>query len=64
MLFDTHIHTQFSTDSTMILADAQAQANKLGIGITLTEHMDLAYPGEPASFVFDIDDYFASTASF
>ena len=60
MLFDTHIHTQFSTDSTMILADAQAQAHKLGIGITLTEHMDLAYPGEPASFVFDIDDYFAA----
>ncbi len=57
MLFDTHMHTQFSTDSTMLLADALDQADQLGIGITLTEHMDLAYPGEPASFVFDVDDY-------
>lgn len=60
LLFDTHMHTQFSTDSTMLLSDALDRAGQLGIGITLTEHMDLAYPGEPASFVFDVDDYFSA----
>lgn len=60
MLFDTHTHTRFSTDSTMIFEDALAQAKKLGMGITITEHMDLAYPGEAEAFVFNSDDYFAA----
>lgn len=60
MLFDTHMHTRFSTDSDMLLEEALLKARQLGIGITITEHMDLAYPGEPAAFTFDVDNYFAA----
>ena len=59
MLFDTHIHTDFSTDSRMLIADAISAAHKAGIGVIVTEHMDLAYPGEPEAFVFDVNKYFA-----
>lgn len=58
MFFDTHMHTRFSTDSRMTLAEAKARAKQLGIGIIITEHMDLCYP-EPTAFVFDVPAYFA-----
>jgi len=64
LLFDTHMHTRFSTDSDMLLEDALLRARQLGIGITITEHMDLAYPGEPAAFTFDTDQYFAAYNSY
>lgn len=59
MLFDTHMHTRFSTDSQMILAEAAVKAQELGIGIVITEHMDLDYP-QPLAFLFDIEEYFAT----
>ena len=59
MIFDTHVHTRFSTDSRMTLEEAAGQARQLGLGIVLTEHMDLAYP-EPESFTFDVPSYFNS----
>ncbi|QGG48456.1 histidinol phosphate phosphatase [Heliorestis convoluta] len=58
MLFDTHIHTRFSTDSTMTIEEAIAVAEKKGIGLIVTEHLDLEYP-EPGSFLFDLDEYFS-----
>ncbi|CUH97673.1 putative histidinol-phosphatase [Propionispora sp. 2/2-37] len=57
MIMDTHMHTCFSSDATMKLQEAIAQSGELGIGITITEHMDLAYP-EPGQFIFDVDAYF------
>ena len=57
MLFDTHVHTTFSTDSKMNIATALKRAADLGQGITITEHMDLAYP-EPEAFTFDVKAYF------
>lgn len=59
MIVDTHIHTRFSTDSTMTLDQALARAKDLDIGLTLTEHMDLAYP-EQNAFIFDVDHYFST----
>ena len=59
MLFDTHMHTCFSTDSKMTMDEAVIRAKELGIGITITEHMDISYP-DPLSFIFDVDQYFAS----
>ena len=59
MLFDTHMHTRFSTDSTMDIEDAVAKGRELGMGITFTEHLDLDYP-KPQAFIFDIDEYFAA----
>jgi len=58
-LNDTHMHTLFSTDSNMKIEEALKKANELGIGITITEHMDLEYP-EPKAFIFDIDEYFCA----
>lgn len=58
MLFDTHIHTEFSSDSKMRLDEAVRAAQAQGIGLIVTEHMDLYYPDE-GKFVFSPDDYFA-----
>ncbi|HWR38733.1 MAG TPA: histidinol phosphate phosphatase [Patescibacteria group bacterium] len=57
MRMDTHLHTTVSTDSRMTLAEAMDRARQLGLGITLTEHMDLSYP-RPDAFLFDVDRYF------
>lgn len=59
MLFDSHMHTCFSTDSKMTIDEAVMKGKELGIGITITEHMDIAYP-DPGAFVFDVNQYFAS----
>ncbi|MBP2650790.1 MAG: hisJ [Firmicutes bacterium] len=56
-MYDTHTHTRFSTDSKMVIEDAVNRAREMDVGITITEHMDLAYP-DPDAFVFDIDEYF------
>ncbi len=57
MLFDTHIHTRYSTDSNMAVEAAVKRGGELGLGIIFTEHMDLAYP-EPDAFTFDVKQYF------
>lgn len=57
MIFDTHMHTDFSTDSTMKIESAISQGTKHGIGIIITEHLDINFPRE-GEFVFDIDTYF------
>ena len=57
MLFDSHMHTRFSTDSKMTMDEAVAKGCELGIGITITEHMDISYPG-PLAFIFDVDQYY------
>lgn len=63
MLFDSHMHTCFSTDSKMKMDEAVARGRELDIGITITEHMDIAYP-EPMSFIFDVEKYFADYNAF
>ncbi|AIF50918.1 histidinol phosphate phosphatase [Pelosinus sp. UFO1] len=63
MLFDSHMHTCFSTDSKMKMDEAVARGRELDIGITITEHMDFAYP-EPMSFIFDVEKYFADYNTF
>lgn len=63
MIFDTHIHTHFSSDSKMSLAQAMEKARLLDIGLIITEHMDLAYP-EPEAFVFDVNQYLGEYAEY
>jgi len=41
VIFDSHIHTALSGDSKMKLEDAIKRADELGIGMVLTEHMDI-----------------------
>lgn len=57
MIFDTHMHTKFSTDSKMDIKDAIQKANDEKIGIIITEHMDINFPIE-GQFVFDCEKYF------
>lgn len=56
-MFDCHVHTEFSTDSSMKLKDAIKRSKDLGIGLIVTEHMDLKYPVE-GNFQFDVKRYF------
>lgn len=44
MIFDSHMHSEFSTDSIMKIEDAINVSKKNNIGIILTEHTDLNYP--------------------
>jgi len=55
-MFDTHVHTKFSTDSEMTIVDAIAKAKKSDTQLIITEHMDLKFPKE-GSFIFDVNDY-------
>lgn len=56
-MFDSHIHTKFSTDSKMTIDEVLKKSQKEDIGIILTEHFDLKSIS-PGEFIFDLDDYF------
>lgn len=54
-MFDCHVHTKFSYDCTMDLADACEAAIKLGLdGIAFTDHVDLDVRGEDLTVDFDL----------
>lgn len=57
MFFDCHIHSTFSTDSTMLIENAIKTSKDKGLGLIVTDHMDLNYPIE-GSFIFDCNNYF------
>lgn len=54
LLFDTHIHSEFSFDSSLKVEDILEKKANLQIGITLTEHVDLDIPELP---VIDVSSY-------
>jgi histidinol-phosphatase (PHP family) len=56
-MFDSHVHTTFSTDSKMNIEDAIKRSEELSIGLIVTEHMDINYPSLN-KFVFNQDEYF------
>lgn len=59
ILTDSHLHTDFSADSSSPMEEMVNQAIKLGLfSICFTEHMDYGFPPENGrEFVFDISDY-------
>lgn len=59
MLFDTHMHCDYSCDSHMQVADAIEAAAAQKIGAIITEHWDYDYPTNPEEFIFNIEEYFA-----
>ena len=61
MYFDSHIHTEFSADSEMKAAEALREAEKQGLRLVFTEHLDYDYPaaGEE-EFIFDPAAYWAT----
>ena len=56
MIYDSHIHTEFSADSEMKIDGALAAAKAQGCGLVLTEHYDPDYP-EGMIFEFSPRDY-------
>ena len=56
-MIDSHIHTEFSLDSQMNLQHALEHSKKNGIGMTITEHLDLNF-SKGTNIIFDIDKYF------
>lgn len=62
MLFDCHMHTEFSTDSIMKIDDVIQIAKENNIGVTLTEHCDFNLP-DPTIFRLDAINYFNTYSS-
>ena len=51
MLWDTHMHSQFSGDSHTPQEDMIAAAKQKNLkGICFTDHLDIDYPDEPETF--------------
>lgn len=69
--FDTHLHTDFSTDSDTPLPDQVQNAKERGLsGICITDHMDYEFPAsaldhpvEGVPFCFDWHSYTAAIRS-
>lgn len=64
MLWDTHMHSQYSGDSKAPQEDmiSAALTKNLG-GICFTDHLDIDYPDEPELFLLDLPNYAASVAA-
>ncbi|MGL4761357.1 MAG: PHP domain-containing protein [Sarcina sp.] len=54
MIFDTHMHSEFSFDSKMKVKEILEMQTKKNIGISLTEHVDLDLLDLP---LIDMDEY-------
>ena len=59
-MFDTHIHSTFSCDSQLKIADLAKALQQNEIGGIITEHMDINYPTNSLAFLFDVPDYFSA----
>ena len=58
MLWDTHMHSQFSGDSHTPQEDMIAAARQKNLkGICFTDHLDIDYPDEPETFLLDLPNY-------
>ena len=57
MVFDSHMHTRFSADSTMTAAAAIAKAASLNMGVVFTEHFDYGVEVDGKPFNFDAAAY-------
>ncbi len=55
MIFDTHFHTEFSFDSEEKIESYIEKAEELGIGLTVTDHLDKNLNNPGFSFYRDFD---------
>lgn len=62
-MFDTHLHTEYSTDSKMKINEVLDKINEYGIGAIITEHIDLNYR-DKSMFNFNIKDYFENYSKY
>lgn len=59
MLWDTHMHTHFSTDSQADTGEMVQASIRTGVdGICFTDHLDLDYNASQEEFMLDIPGYF------
>lgn len=64
MLWDTHMHSQFSGDSDATQDDMiQASITKELEGICFTDHLDIDYPNHPSLFLLDLPNYASSVSA-
>ena len=58
MLWDSHMHTDFSGDGEAAPESMAEKAANLGLpGICITDHLDLDYPEDPELFLVDLPVY-------
>ena len=58
MIWDSHMHTNFSGDSDALPESMIKQAILLGLpGICITDHLDYDYPDDPDLFLIDLPKY-------
>ncbi|MCY6371929.1 histidinol phosphate phosphatase [Clostridium ganghwense] len=62
-MFDTHVHTEFSTDSIMKIEDLIKKSQNYNLGVIITDHMDLNYYNKD-EFRFDVEDYFEKYSAY
>ncbi len=56
-MFDSHVHTSTSCDCDMPVQDGINKCRELGVGIVITDHMDINELRGP-DFTFDVDTFF------
>lgn len=60
MFYDMHVHSKFSTDSTLDMETAVLKAIELGLsGIAFTDHLDVDFTDYEDEFHYDFNEYFA-----
>lgn len=61
-MFDSHVHTSFSCDSEMPIEKAIEKCRELGIGMVVTDHMDIN-PFRGPDFTFNVPNFFEAYES-
>lgn len=59
MFYDMHVHSKFSTDSTLDMENAILKSIELGLsGIAFTDHLDIDFTDYEDEFHYDFNEYF------
>ena len=63
MYYDMHVHSKFSSDSEMTMAQGiESAISKNLSGLCFTDHIDIDFTGFEDWYDYDIDEYFKETA--
>lgn len=58
-MYDTHVHSKFSTDSELDMEAGIIRAIELGLtGITFTDHLDVDFVDHEDEYQYDFNEYF------
>lgn len=64
-MIDSHVHTEFSTDSEMKIEEVITKIAEKGLDkVIVTDHMDLEFPNDDTLFKFNTEDYFKKYSAF